>query len=103
MRSWGWLMRKFSSERSVCAPQYLSAGTWIWPKASLSVRAAEPLEAIAAGLTCKNRVVGWANVLGVRTDGREALRVGVTPWAELIGAVLELAEHVLRALVVVLG
>ena len=38
MRSWGWLMRKFSSERSVCAPQYLSPGTWISPKASLSVR-----------------------------------------------------------------
>lgn len=37
MRSWGWLMRKFSSERSVWAPQYLSAGTWISPKASLSV------------------------------------------------------------------
>lgn len=37
MRSWGWLMRKFSRERSVWAPQYLSAGTWISPKASLSV------------------------------------------------------------------
>ena len=31
-------MRKFSSERSVWAPQYLSPGTWISPKASLSVR-----------------------------------------------------------------
>lgn len=40
MRSWGWLMRKFSSERSVWAPQYLSAGTWTSPKASLSVRVA---------------------------------------------------------------
>jgi len=38
MRSWGWLILKFSSERSVCAPQYLSDGTWISPKASLSVR-----------------------------------------------------------------
>lgn len=38
MRSCGWLMRKFSRERSVCAPQYLLASTWISPKASLSVR-----------------------------------------------------------------
>jgi hypothetical protein len=38
MRSWGWLILKFSSERSVWAPQYLSEGTWISPKASLSVR-----------------------------------------------------------------
>ena len=38
MRSWGWLILKFSSERSVWAPQYLSLGTWSSPKASLSVR-----------------------------------------------------------------
>lgn len=38
MRSWGWLILKFSSERSVWAPQYLSLSTWISPKASLSVR-----------------------------------------------------------------
>lgn len=38
MRSWGWLILKFSSERSVWAPQYLSLGTWTSPKASLSVR-----------------------------------------------------------------
>ena len=38
MRSWGWFILKFSSERSVWAPQYLSDGTWISPKASLSVR-----------------------------------------------------------------
>lgn len=38
MRSWGWFILKFSSDRSVCAPQYLSAGTWISPNASLSVR-----------------------------------------------------------------
>jgi hypothetical protein len=31
---------KFSSDRSVWAPQYRSAGTWISPKASLSVRVA---------------------------------------------------------------
>jgi hypothetical protein len=36
IRSWGWLIRKFSSERSVCAPQYLSAGTWTSPNASVS-------------------------------------------------------------------
>lgn len=40
MRSWGWLILKFSSERSVCAPQYLSLCTWTSPKASLSVRVA---------------------------------------------------------------
>ena len=28
---------KFSNDRSVCAPQYLSEGTWSSPKASLSV------------------------------------------------------------------
>jgi hypothetical protein len=38
MRSCGWLILKFSRERSVWAPQYLSAGTLISPKASLSVR-----------------------------------------------------------------
>lgn len=38
MRSCGWLILKFSSDRSVCAPQYLSDGTWISPKASVSVR-----------------------------------------------------------------
>lgn len=37
IRSCGWLILKFSSDRSVCAPQYLSAGTWISPKASVSV------------------------------------------------------------------
>lgn len=37
MRSWGRLMRKFSSERAVWAPQYLSAGTCTSPKASVSV------------------------------------------------------------------
>jgi hypothetical protein len=39
----GWGMRsppilKFSSDRSVCAPQYRSAGTSIGPKVSVSVR-----------------------------------------------------------------
>lgn len=37
IRSCGWLILKFSNDRSVCAPQYLSEGTWISPKASLSV------------------------------------------------------------------
>jgi len=31
-------MRKFSSERCVCAPQYLSAGTSIGPNVSVSMR-----------------------------------------------------------------
>jgi hypothetical protein len=58
MRSWGWLMRKFSSDRSVCAPQYLSAGTWISPKASVSARVAAGAAAAAAmleGLAWKDR------------------------------------------------
>jgi len=38
IRSRGWLILKFSNDLSVCAPQYLSEGTWILPKASLSVR-----------------------------------------------------------------
>lgn len=36
MRSCGWLILKFSRERSVWAPQYLSAGTWTSPNASVS-------------------------------------------------------------------
>src|SRR5262245_55637967 len=32
------LILKFSRLRCVCAPQYLSAGTWIGPKVSVSVR-----------------------------------------------------------------
>lgn len=40
MRSWGWLILKLERDRSVCAPQYLSAGTWTGPKASVSVRVA---------------------------------------------------------------
>ena len=36
IRSCGWLILKFSRERSVWAPQYLSAGTWTSPKASVS-------------------------------------------------------------------
>ena len=38
MRSCGWLILKFSRDRSVWAPQYLSEATWSSPKASLSVR-----------------------------------------------------------------
>lgn len=38
IRSCGWLILKFSNDRSVCAPQYLFAGTWMGPKASDSVR-----------------------------------------------------------------
>ena len=37
MRSCGWLILKFSRDLSVWAPQYLSDGTWISPKASDSV------------------------------------------------------------------
>lgn len=93
MRSWGWLMRKFSSERSVCAPQYLSAGTWISPKASLSVRVS--LEAIL--IDVEWRSLGAAAV--VVFWRKDALgRVG--------RAELELHDedkHVLNALVAALG
>jgi hypothetical protein len=87
MRSWGWLMRKFSRERSVCAPQYLSAGTWISPKASLSVL----VSAILAGDV--DRYL-WVVVLVTlvdleRRDARDD--------------VLLLLKHVLRALAAVLG
>lgn len=36
MRSAGWLMLKLVRDLSVWAPQYLSAGTWTSPKASVS-------------------------------------------------------------------
>ena len=38
IRSCGWLILKFSKDRSVCAPQYLSEATCTSPKASVSVR-----------------------------------------------------------------
>jgi hypothetical protein len=38
IRSCGWLILKFSNDRSVCAPQYLSEATCTSPKASVSVR-----------------------------------------------------------------
>lgn len=44
MRSCGWLILKFSSERSVCAPQYLSAATCTSPKASVSALVSAILE-----------------------------------------------------------
>lgn len=47
MRSCGWLILKFSNDRSVCAPQYLSAGTCTSPKASVSARVAAILYAVA--------------------------------------------------------
>jgi hypothetical protein len=81
MRSWGWLILKFSSDRSVWAPQYLSEGTWSSPKASLSVRV------LAMLLVMLNRrrwkklwvldgvyLVGWR---GTVESGR-ALRVHMT-------------------------
>lgn len=47
MRSCGWLILKFSNDRSVCAPQYLSAGTCTSPKASVSARVAAILYVVA--------------------------------------------------------
>ena len=52
IRSWGWLILKFSNDRSVCAPQYLSAGTWTSPKASVSAL----VSAIVFAVAWKNRV-----------------------------------------------
>jgi len=46
IRSCGWLILKFSRDLSVCAPQYLSDGTFISPKASLSVRIEEAIAAV---------------------------------------------------------
>jgi hypothetical protein len=46
MRSCGWLILKFSSDRSVWAPQYLSDCTWTSPKASLSVRVLTMVRAV---------------------------------------------------------
>lgn len=51
IRSCGWLMRKLDSDLSVCAPQYLSAATWISPKASDSLLVA----AILAMVVCRLR------------------------------------------------
>ena len=64
MRSWGWLMRKLDKDRSVWAPQYLSAGTWISPKASLSVLVLLLLLlllllAAILELDAWNRLLGW--------------------------------------------
>lgn len=49
MRSCGWLILKFSRDRSVCAPQYLSAGTSTSPNASVSAL----VSAIADGVAWK--------------------------------------------------
>lgn len=50
IRSCGWLIRKFSKDLSVCAPQYLSDGTWISPKASVSVLVEEAILAVVANV-----------------------------------------------------
>ena len=89
MRSCGWLMRKFSSERSVCAPQYLSAGTWISPKASLSVRVS--LEAILSGVVWRYLGVVLAVAVVWRKD--DLTRVDLH----------DDDKHVLSVLVAVLG
>lgn len=95
MRSWGWLMRKFSRERSVCAPQYLSAGTWISPKASLSVR----VEAI---LICD--VERYLEVVLLVEVCRELELVLERIDARAVHDVaLGLEKHVLSARVAVLG
>lgn len=95
MRSWGWLIRKFSRDRSVWAPQYLSAGTWISPKASLSVLVAAILEDEAW-----NCLVEW-NCVGA-TRGEEKTADSLPRgWRPTIGTeweVAELEKHVLMAL-----
>ena len=85
MRSWGWLMREFSSERSVWAPQYLSAGTLISPKASLSVLV------LAAILTEPTWKYLWD-----RGAGRETDEAGCCREAQRGRLVLDADMHVLK-------
>ncbi len=85
MRSWGWLMRKFSRDRSVWAPQYLSPGTWISPKASLSVRVEAILKVVVRNPRCCKEERGWREAsCGVKAA---ALHVGAAAAAtlELLG------------------
>ena len=63
MRSCGWLILKFSNDRSVCAPQYLSAGTCTSPNASVSARVAAILYAVAWKFLWKR---GWRDCEDVR-------------------------------------
>lgn len=97
IRSWGWLMRKFSRDRSVWAPQYLSLGTWISPKASLSVLVA----AIFVDEAWKYLAVLWSDVGGVRKEeGAAPACAGRQTTADVLE---ELEMHVLRARVLPLG
>jgi len=92
IRSWGWLMRKFSRERSVWAPQYLSAATWTSPKASLSVLVVVAILAVLAWkYLCCLRLV-----LVLFVDGMVGL---VDKDDELV----EAARHALNILVGALG
>lgn len=103
IRSWGWLMRKFSRDRSVWAPQYLSPGTWISPKASLSVLVA----AILVDEAWKNLAVLWSDVGRVRKEEVAApVLAGRKPTAELLeqlALALALEKHALRARLLALG
>lgn len=92
-------MRKFSSERSVWAPQYLSAGTWISPKASLSVRVslgAILIDVVWRYLGAVGALVAvfWRKV-DVETVDRAEFRLHDVPE--------EPEKHVLNAFVAVLG
>jgi hypothetical protein len=73
MRSWGWLILKFSSERSVWAPQYLSLGTWTSPKASLSVRVLAMVEVALNWRRCAFRGV-YLTVWRVTVERGRAVR-----------------------------
>lgn len=96
MRSWGWLIRKFSRERSVWAPQYLSEGTWTSPKASVSVLVA----AIVIDEAWKYLWVVWSDVREERAEER-----AVAPARGAAACDLGIAEfkHVLIALALPLG
>lgn len=76
MRSCGWLILKFSSERSVWAPQYLSEGTWISPKASLSVL----VEAI---LVVNAKLRRWKTFLGLNREGMAGV-CRAERWSDLV-------------------
>lgn len=102
MRSWGWLMRKFSSDRSVCAPQYLSLGTWTSPKASVSVLV--PAMVIDEAWKYLELLRLRNDVGGAREEEAEVAAAARPAARGVAHELLELSkEHVLRALVPFLG
>ncbi len=104
MRSCGWLMRKFSRERSVCAPQYRSAATCTAPKASVSVLVAfADVAAILAALAW-NRRYCWIAGCAERAEALSDATGDDTGRPPSDGAGRDDAcRHVLNGLMVALG